>query len=176
MANMNSTEIANLWANPSVANRAANDQGRIRIKQGSVEVTASTFAADGDTVRLCELPTNASVISIKLAVDDIDSGTNTAFNVGLYQRGTATAPGTLIDEDCYASALTYGQSAQALTEIMLEAAATNIDNIGQPVYLDADATATSDPATLYELVLTQTATVGGMSDGTYAYQVMYAVD
>ena len=176
MANMNSTEIANTWATPQVHNMPRNDHGRIRIKQGSVEVTGTSFDADGDTVRLCELPTNASVISIKLAVDDIDSGTNTAFNVGLYQRGTATAPGTLIDEDCYASALTYGQTAQALTEIMLEAAATNIDNIGQMVYLDADATATSDPATLYELVLTQTATVGGVSTGTYAYQVMYAID
>ena len=178
MANTNSTEVSNRWASPRVANTAGTDQGKLRIKQGSVEVTAANFDADGDTIRLCELPSNAAVKSIMIGCDDVDGGSNTAFNVGLYNIGTASATlGSIVDEDCYASAVTYGQTAQALTEVQHEAAPTNLDRVGQKVFLDGDSTLTADPNVMYELVLTQThANVSGMVDGTYAYQVVYAID
>jgi hypothetical protein len=40
-----------------------------------------------DIVMLAPIPSNASITSIKLASDDLDSGTTLTANVGLYTTG-----------------------------------------------------------------------------------------
>jgi hypothetical protein len=168
MANNNSTEIANIWANPPVANSSRNAHGRVRICQGNFETTAANIETNGDTIRLCEIPSNAAIISFKIACDDLDSN-------GLYQRGSdSTGPGTVLDLDAYASLVDMGTAALALTEIIHEASATNIDRVGGTVYQDG--AVSDDPNVMYEIVATCTVKAATGVAGTIAYQILYVVD
>jgi hypothetical protein len=176
MANNNSTEIANIWANPPVANSSRNAHGRVRICQGNFETTAANIETNGDTIRLCEIPSNAAIISFKIACDDLDSGTPTLdVDFGIYQRGSdSTGPGTVLDLDAYASLVDMGTAALALTEIVHEAAATNIDRVGGTVYQDG--AVSDDPNVMYEIVATCTVKAATGVAGTIAYQILYVVD
>lgn len=166
MANTNSTLITNSEASPPVANDVGWDGGRVRTKMGSVAVAAADIDADGDTIKLCRVPSNGRIVSIEVGHDDLDSGATAAYNVGLY-----TAAGALVDEDAYASAVTC-QAAAALTR--LENEARNISATGQKVWQDAGASA--DTGLQYDIVLTMTAANAGAQAGDIAFVVKYAVD
>ncbi len=166
MANTNSDLVANLEASPQVLSPSGKLAGRVRIAVSSVEVTAADFDADGDTIKLASIPSNARINSIKIANDDLDSGADSVFNLGLYDRD-----GAIKDEDVYASLVTQLQSAAALTELVNEA--RDIAKHGQRVFEDAGDTDDTDE--LLDVVMTQTATVAGAVTGTVAFEIEYTV-
>ena len=91
---------------------------------------------------LAPIPTNASISSIKLFNDDLDSGTTMTTDVGLYDTAIAA-----VDDDAYASAITDLRGAVTTgTEVAFEA--RNINAMGQKVWQDAGQS--SDPGGLVE--------------------------
>ena len=165
MANVNSDVIASLDGGTALRHGGSNSS--IYTCQATVAVTGSQFNADGDTVTLVRIPSNARIVSIKLFNDDLDSGTNTAPNLGLYHKD-----GTLIVEDCYASAIADLQTANVVgKELAFEA--RDINKINNFVWEDAGLA--SDPQKQVDLVLTQTASVGGAQAGDISVHVIYTV-
>lgn len=165
MANTNSDLVANLEASPQVLSPPGKLAGRVRIAVSSVEVTAADFDAVGDTIKLASIPSNARINSIKIANDDLDSGADSAFDLGLLDRD-----GAVKDVDVYATAVSL-QTASALRELVNEA--RDIAKQGQRVFEDAGDTDDTDE--LLDVVMTQVATVSGALAGTVAFEIEYTV-
>ena len=181
MATTDSVNIALIDSDTCI--EAGSAYGKERVWMDTVAVAAADFDADGDTVVIAEVPSGAKIQSIKIFNDDLDSGTDTAPNVGLYNGnvkftdtdGSATvyAADALIDEDAYASAITTLQAANtAGVELAFEA--RNINAVNNYVWEDAGLT--SDPNVPLRIVLTQTATVAGAAAGDITMIVTYTVE
>jgi hypothetical protein len=90
---------------------------------------------------LAPIPSNASITSIKLFNDDLDSSTVITADVGLYKQDLS-----VVDADAYASAITDLRAAvKTGTEVAFEA--RDINKMGQKVWQDAGLS--SDPALTY---------------------------
>ena len=167
MANVNQTLVSNFLATPQVANDVANLHGRMRVACGTIALAAGDLSAT-DAVMLAPVPTNASIISIKLFNDDLDSGTTNTCDVGLY---TADGNVTAKDDDAYASAITDLRGAVTTgTEVAFEA--RDINKMGQKVYQDAgDST---DPGGFYLVGLKFDA--AGDTGGDLSFSITYTVD
>ena len=140
MSNANSDLVTNFVAVPQVLNPAQQLQGVKRIAQGTVALVAGDLGAN-DTVMLAPIPSNASITSIKLFNDDLDSGSTNTADVGLYTTALA-----VVDADAYASVITSLRSAVTTgTEVAFEA--RDINKMGQKVWQDAGLS--SDPALTY---------------------------
>ena len=140
MSNANSDLVTNFVAVPQVLNPAQQLQGVKRIAQGTVALVAGDLGAN-DTVMLAPIPSNASITSIKLFNDALDSGTTNTADVGIYKQDL-----TVVDADAYASAITDLRSAvKTGTEVAFEA--RDINKMGQKVWQDAGLS--SDPALTY---------------------------
>jgi sulfate adenylyltransferase subunit 1 (EFTu-like GTPase family) len=96
MANVNTDIVTNFVAVPQVKNSSQQLHGAKRIAQGTIALVAGDLSA-GDTVMLAPIPTNASISSIKLFNDDLDSGSTNTTDVGLYSTAIAA-----VDDDAYA--------------------------------------------------------------------------
>jgi hypothetical protein len=131
MANVNTDLVANFVAVPQVLNPAQELHGVKRIAQGSIALVAGDLSAN-DTVMLAPIPSNASISSIKLVNDDLDSGSTITADVGLYNTDLS-----VVDADAYASAITALRAAVAApgTEVAFEARDHN--KTGQKVWQDA---------------------------------------
>lgn len=159
---------------------AGSVYGKKRIFMDTVAVTGTDFDADGDTVVLAEVPPNAKIQSIVLYNDDLDSGADSAPNVGIYNGntkftksdGTDVAADALIDEDAYASAITTLQSANT-TGVEVSFEARDINKINNYVWEDAGLS--QAPSVPLRIVLTQTAAVAGAQTGDISIAVTYAV-
>ena len=140
MSNANSDLVTNFVAVPQVLNPAQQLQGVKRIAQGTIALVAGDLGAN-DTVMLAPIPSNASITSIKLFNDDLDSGSTNTADVGLYTTALA-----VVDADAYASVITSLRSAVTTgTEVAFEA--RDINKMGQKVWQDAGLS--SDPALTY---------------------------
>ena len=140
MSNANSDLVTNFVAVPQVLNPAQQLQGVKRIAQGTVALASGDLGAN-DTVMLAPIPSNASITSIKLFNDALDSGTTNTADVGLYTTALA-----VVDADAYASVITSLRSAVTTgTEVAFEA--RDINKMGQKVWQDAGLS--SDPALTY---------------------------
>jgi hypothetical protein len=169
MANTNSTLITNIIADPPVPNDVAVSGGRVRVMADDFEVAGADFDANDDTIRLCRLPANARVLAIYIKNDDMDSGTESAVNIGLAQTD-----GTIIDEDQFASVSTQFRAAVIVwTDVTTEALdiANSFDKL-QAHSSDSDETTNPE----YEIVMYQTATVSSPLAATIAFMVLYTVD
>ena len=169
MTTKNSTLVSNFEASPKVFNPIYQQHARKRVAQGTIAL-ATTDIDNNDIIMCAALPVGASVTSIKLAADDLDSGGSPSltFNVGLYQTD-----GTVKDEDCYASAITLGQAATAFTEYAFEA--RNINLCGQRVWEDAgDSSQPSDAQ--YYLAVTVHAAAATAVAGDMSFQIEYVID
>lgn len=164
MTTKNSTLVSNFEATPQVMNAAHQLHGVKRIAQGTVALATGDVGAD-DIVMLAPVPSNASITSIKLASDDLDSGTTLTANVGLY-----TTAGVVVDVDAYASVVTEFRAVTPFTEFAFEA--RNIDKCGQQVWQDAGATA--DPKGYYYVAVTFAA--AGNTAGDLSFQIEYVVN
>ena len=141
MANVNTDLVANFVAVPQVLNPAQELHGVKRIAQGSIALVAGDLSAN-DTVMLAPIPSNASISSIKLVNDDLDSGSTITADVGLYNTDLS-----VVDADAYASAITALRGAVAApgTEVAFEARDHN--KTGQKVWQDAGLSV--DPGAVY---------------------------
>ena len=140
MANVNTDLVTNFVAVPQVLNSASQLHGVKRVATGTIALAAGDLSAN-DTVMLAPIPSNASITSIKLFNDDLDSGTDLTANVGIYTTAVA-----VVDADAYASAITDLRGAvKTGTEVAFEA--RDINKMGQKVWQDAGLT--SDPALTY---------------------------
>lgn len=178
MATTVATEVSNRYASPPSKNPVGIDGGRVRIAMGTIALAAADIDADGDIVLLAQLPAQARLISIKVACDTLDTGTDVAFNCGLYEPTTdGSTAGTLVDENVYASAVALGQSAagSAFTELLGESLDTDVmDGFGEQLYETAgDA---QGEFAHYDIALTQTAAASGATAGDLAYQILYSID
>tara|TARA_R100001460_G_scaffold56462_1_gene96056 strand:- start:511 stop:1008 length:498 start_codon:yes stop_codon:yes gene_type:complete len=165
MTTKNSTLVSNFEANPMSMSPAHQLNGVIRTIQGTVALLTSDLNAN-DIVMLAPIPTNASVLSIKLFNDDLDSGTTNTCDVGLYDTD-----GTAVDDDAYASAITDLRGAVTTgTEVAFEA--RDINKCGQQVWQDGGQT--SDPSTYYYIALTFDA--AGNQAGDLSFQIQYVIN
>jgi len=181
MASTKSVNVTLLDNDPRDLLESGSAVGKHRVFMDTVAVAAADFDADGDIVYLAEVPSGSKIASIKIYNDDLDSGTDTAPNVGLYNGGTkfTTSGGTtyaadgLIDEDAYGSAITTLQAANtAGVELAFEA--RNINAINNYVWEDCGLS--EDPKVPLRIALTQTATVAGAAAGDISVVVTYVVE
>lgn len=168
MTTKNSDLVANFEATPKVQNATQELHGRVRIAQGTIAMGTGDLDLN-DIVLLAPVPTNASIVSIRLAADDLDSDGSPAlaFNVGLHDLG-----GTVIDADAYASAITLGQAATVFTEYAFEA--RNINACGQRVWEDAGDT--SDPGGQYYVSMVVSTAAATAAAGDLSFIIEYVVD
>jgi hypothetical protein len=140
MANVNTDIVTNFVTVPKVLNSAQQLHGVKRVAQGTIALAAGDLSAS-DTVMLAPIPSNASITSIKLFNDDLDSSTVITADVGLYKQDLS-----VVDADAYASAITDLRAAvKTGTEVAFEA--RDINKMGQKVWQDAGLS--SDPALTY---------------------------
>jgi hypothetical protein len=166
MANVNTSLVANFVAVPQVLNPAQELHGVKRIAQGSIALAAGDLSAT-DTVMLAPIPTNASISSIKIYNDDLDSSTVITADVGLYTTALA-----VVDADAYASAITNLRAAVAApgTEVAFEA--RDINKTGQKVWQDAGLS--SDPGAVYFVGISFPA--AGDQAGDLSFTIEYTVN
>jgi hypothetical protein len=146
----------------------------------TVAVAAADFDADGDIVYVAEVPSNAKIASIGLLNDDLDSGANSAANVGIYNGGTkfTTSAGTtyaadaIIDEDAYATAVSLQAANTSPVEVAFEA--RNINAVNNYVWEDCGLP--EDPRVPLRIALTQTAATAGAQAGDVTLIVTYVVE
>ena len=164
MSNANSDLVTNFVAVPQVLNPAQQLQGVKRIAQGTVALASGDLGAN-DTVMLAPIPSNASITSIKLFNDALDSGTTNTADVGLYTTALA-----VVDADAYASVITSLRSAVTTgTEVAFEA--RDINKMGQKVWQDAGLS--SDPALTYFVGISFPA--AGDTAGDLSFIIEYTV-
>jgi hypothetical protein len=164
MANVNTDLVTNFVAVPQVLNSASQLHGVKRVATGTIALVAGDLSAD-DTVMLAPIPSNASITSIKLFNDDLDSGTDLTADVGIYTTAVAA-----VDADAYASAITDLRGAvKTGTEVAFEA--RDINKMGQKVWQDAGLT--SDPALTYFVGISFPA--AGDTAGDLSFVIEYVV-
>lgn len=165
-----STVITNADATPPVLSNRALAKGEVYVALAKFEIAAG----DDDTskLRICRLPSNAIVTSIRIWNDAIAS--SSSWDVGLYQTGYNG--GAVIDADLFASAVDIS-AGLAGTELRFEAATTApIDYIEYRLWQIADlgaATYTQDPQIEFDLVAT--ANTIGSAAGTIIFIVQYVL-
>jgi hypothetical protein len=168
MTTKNSDLVANFEATPQVANPAHELHGVKRVAQGTIALAAGDIGA-ADIVMLAPVPSNASITSIKIANDDLDSATTITSDVGLY-----TTAGAAADVDVYADGSTNMQSATAFADVEAEYAfvTRDINKCGQQVWEDAGAT--SDPGGFYYVAVTFP--TAGDQAGDLSFIIEYVVN
>lgn len=175
MSNTNSSEFTNFLATPRVLNAVGLQGGRVRVCQGNFEVADTDFDADGDEIRLCVVPSNARILSIKIGADDMDTGGSaSAVNIGFSQVNAAGTL-TIVDEDYFASVVEDFRIPSRLTEYVDESKTTTlIENWGERLWEIAALSA--DTADDMVITMTQTASVTTDAAATVYYVVLYVID
>tara|TARA_B100000745_G_scaffold148657_1_gene97154 strand:+ start:43 stop:570 length:528 start_codon:yes stop_codon:yes gene_type:complete len=175
MSNTNSSLIAALDSttglNQFVAPRETG--GRVRVASGNVNVVGTDFDANDDTIVLCRLPGNAQILSLQIGASDMDGGTDSSVNVGVYPAGV-TAAASAVDEDCYVTASTDFRTITPVTEYRFETLLpVTITN-----RLWEDAGVASDPGPIqYDIVMTQVAaSVSSPTTADVSFIIQYVID
>jgi len=159
MTTKNSDLVANLEALPQVANPANELGGVVRIAQGNVAL-ADGDSTDDDIVMLAPIPTNATLVSVRVGSDNL--GGSCTYNVGFY-----TNAGVVVDEDALATSVADGAG---VAELRYEVA--DLNTTGQQVWELAGQS--SDPNDVYYVAATFNATGG--TAGDMAFIIEYVVN
>ena len=169
MTTKNSDLVTNFKATPPVQNEAHQLHGRIRVAQGTLEMATGDLDA-ADIVLLAPIQSNASILSIQIASDDLDvNATETlAFNIGIHR----VSDDSVVDADAYASAVLIGQDAATFAEFAFEA--RNIAATGQQMWEDGGEAL--DPQEQYYLSMTVSTVAATAQAGTLSYIIQYVVD
>lgn len=166
-----SDNITNIVANPTVSLDKKIGVKKVMIDE--IEVATTSIDEIGDVILLGLIPSNAVITSIKIFNDDLDSNGTPALaaDVGLYYSGrgnkvagVAKSLGTVVDADCFASAITSLQAAVVTgSEVRFEAA--NIDTIDKEAWAVAGLSADCGGQLAIGLTITTaaaTAAAGGL--------------
>lgn len=165
-----STAITNRDATPQVLTDRGLTRGETYVAFAKFEIAAGDD--DGSTLRICELPSNCRVKSIKIWNDAITG--STSWDVGIYR--TTEDGGAVVDADLFASAVDIAAGLTG-TELRFEAGTTApIDYVEYKLWQIADlgaATHATDPGYNWDLVAT--ANTIGSAAGTIIFVVEYAI-
>lgn len=145
--------------------------GRVRVAMAAFNDLPTADMTDGDILKICPLPSNARIISIKMSNEDADaSATDLVFDLGLYDQD-----GTVRDVDCFVDGGTTLQGAANNTELFPP---VDMDaHFGKRVWEQtSNGTAhTTDPRSYLDLCLTF---ISGTEAGTpdINFTVLYVLD
>lgn len=158
--------------------------GKLHVSMDVRACAAGDLNADGDAVILCQVPSNARIINLQLYNDDLDSGSSSVVNIGIYNGNeqfndtdasqTLYAADAIIDEDAYYVGFAQLQAASFVGD-NIAFAQTNRKNAPLS-HVWEDAGLTSDPGVPLRIAVTQTATVSGAQAGDLVMVVMYVTD
>ena len=143
---------------------------RQRIITGNYEVATAELDS-GDLIVLARIPATATVQSILIANDDLDSGTALDFDLGIFDEN-----GTVLDQDAFASAVVQLATAVVApgTDLRHEAA-TGPERVGDRMWEIAGVA--NDPGgVMYDIVITIVDGAAGAQVGTLAYTIAYTID
>jgi hypothetical protein len=164
MSNANSDLVTNFLAVPQVLSSAQQVHGVKRVASGTIALAVADLGVS-DTVMLAPIPSNATITSIKLFNDDLDSGSTNTADVGIYKQDLS-----VVDADAYASAITTLRSANT-TGVEVAFEARDINKIGNKVWQDAGLS--SDPALTYFVGVSFPA--AGDTAGDLSFVIEYTV-
>ena len=170
---LKSADITAMHATPpTLRNPGVGGVSKLNFVQGYIaSVTASLTTTS--IIRLVKVPAHCKIKSIKIYSAAQAAG---AFDIGLYQEGTATAAGTVIDVDMFASAVSCASIVQG-TEVAHEAAhATDGFIVADRIKALWDAAGVStEPAkgTVYEICATCVTTDVTTGTGALGVEVLY---
>ena len=137
----------------SIASADAASSKFARMGEPEVVFAGTAEIANGDsigsTIRLLRVPSHLRLTALELSSDAIASA---AADVGVYD--IAPNGSAVVDADEFGSAVSLA-TAQDKTNVLQEAAATDIAKCGQPLWQRLGLS--SDPGKSYDIVLTLTA-------------------
>ena len=181
MATAKSVEITNMDSTPRTLAEVGNVHGKMRVWADTIAAGTGDIDND-DVIMMAEVPSNAKIMSIKLYNDDLDSNgsPSLATNVGLYNGttkytigGTTTEASAVIDEDCYATAITTLQAANtAGVEVAFEA--RNVNAIANHAWEDGGLS--EDPKVPLRVALTMSNVAATAAAGDITMVVTYVTD
>ena len=171
--NLKSTVISNRDATPKVLTDPFVSGGEKRSSQGYV-ATGSAADAVGSTYRLCQVPSNARVDTVKIQNTALGSGA--AVNVGVYYPTfipvgaglSASSSGAAISAAYFASAYSVA-AAETPTEITNQSGTNTIANQELPLWQAIGLT--SDPGIDLDIVITVSTVLA--ASGTFGMKVDY---
>ena len=153
MANLKSSVITGLDANPPVMQNSRLVRGVLKQARGTLEITTSEGV--GQVQRFCRVPSNALITKVEFACDA--SGATGTMDVGVYR--TAADGGAVVNVDFFASAQAF-TAALNYTDITHEADPTDVGSdygkadIEKPLWQALGLTA--DPSVMYDIAGTIT--------------------
>ena len=169
MTTKNTALIDNFVASPQVMSPVYQLHGRVRSVMGTVALATGDIDA-GDIVLIAPVPSGATIKSIQLASDDLDSGTPAlTWDLGLY---TTAATPVAVDINYYGTVITLGQAVTVFTEYSYDA--RPIEDCGQRVW--EDAAVSSDPGGHYYIALTVNVTAATAVAGDVSFIIEYVLD
>lgn len=144
--------------------------GRVRVAMCLFDDLATTDLEAADILKICPLPSNARLISIKMSNTDLEGDSSSPaldYHLGLYDQD-----GNALDNDVFVNQGTELQAAGSNQELL------------PPVDLDADfgkrvweqADLTEDPRSFIDLCLTIDTVADTPAAGDIAFTVLYVVD
>ncbi len=184
MATVYSVEVTNLDTTPRILLEAGSGHGKMRVFMDTIAAGTGDID-DNDVIMFAEIPSNAKIASILVYNDDLDSGgtPSLATNVGLYNgkttftdtdaSSTSYAAEAVLDEDCYASAITTLQAANTSgVEVAFEA--RNVNAVANFIWEDGGLS--SDPGVPLRVAFTMSAAAATAAAGDITTVVTYVVD
>jgi len=166
MANVNSTWITNLVANPKVLTNSNQSSGRVFTAKSVATVSATI--PSGDTVRFVRVPSNARIDAVLLTTGD--ATTAGAINIGVWQ--TVENGGAVVDADLFASALALTGGPFARSDQTFESGEYTYAESCLPLWQVLGLTADSNRE--YDIVAEVSTTGNGMGT-VIALEVQYAI-
>lgn len=129
MATVKAANITNLDSDPKVAVSAKLNRGNPFTIIDTIETPA--ILSIGDIVILARVPVDATLLSVKVANDDLGTtgDLDLGFYVGTTSGGTA---GAVLDADAISADIDMNTAAVAMTEYRYDV--LNINTIQQPVW------------------------------------------
>lgn len=135
-----STLITNMETLPLTTRPSRqNVFGALKVSAATVEAATTSLDEDNDRILMVPVPMSAKVLGIHILNDDLDSNGSPALaaDIGLWHgQKTGTAPGTLIDDDCYATAITQLQGASTTMGTNYAFEQKDIANLDKQVWED----------------------------------------
>lgn len=166
MATVKAANITNLDATPKVAVSAKLNRGFPKTIVDTIETPA--VLAIGDIVILARVPVDATLLSVRVANDDL--GTAGDLDLGFYTATTSGgAAGTVLDANALSSAIDMNTAAVVMTDYRFDV--LDINTIQQPVWDLATLSARPD----YDYIdICLTATEATTAIGTISCIIEYA--
>lgn len=175
-----STLITNLETVPLATSASPKDfYGIERVSCATVEVATTSLDEENDRVLMVPVPMEARVLGIYLLNDKLDSHGTVAItnDIGLwYGQGCGQTPGTLIDDDAYAVAITALQAASTASTVSYNYAFHTKDIAKVTNHVWEDAALTANPGGTAYIGLSIQTPAATAAAGTVTMIVKYVVD